>query len=634
MNKMRNSGSFSKRLSLRLIRSTAILFISAILIIGLYSYSYIYWGAVKETSSMLERNLLEVQNMLSDVESASNSASWMVSRSNVSEDACLEFVSKMIELDTNIISCAIGYDAYRYNSAVKFYCPTAYFGSDGGMCSVVRGGDDYDYLGMDWYLIPKLLGKSWWSDPFFDYDGSDRLVSSYSTPLYDEDGKFLAVLRCDIDLKWLSGKITELKPYENSYTVLAGRNASIISHTNHDLILSETLFSLAMSEEKADVRDIARRMINGETGYGKFKDGKEKGFIVFGQLKNGWSAAMVCTNDDVLKETKIMNVISFLVALIALLVLYISNKRIVENESRPITALAYSAFSIAQGNFNARIPEVKSKDELRRLRDSLHYLEESIDMYIDELRTTTSSNERYESELNIASAIQMQMLPKDYPHTAEVDLYATLHPAKEVGGDLYDFFVKDRTLYFSVGDVSGKGVPAALYMAITRSAFRFIAGLGLPVDGVVSKINNAFCDGNDSGMFVTMFVGRINLDTLQLEYCNAGHNPVLIISPDGTTRFLHAKTNLAAGLFEDFPYAGESLQLEKGSRMLIYTDGVTEAEDWDHQLYGEARLEAFATSEGMDKSARQFVDDLGAELKKYANGAPQNDDITMMMINF
>lgn len=629
---MKHSDSFSKRLSLRLIRTTAILFVSAIFVVGLYSYYFIYWNAVKESSSMLERNLLEIQGMLSDVESASNSVSWIVSKDNLSEEQLLDFTSRIIAIDTNIISCAIGFAPFRHNPDKEHYCPTAYFDNSGRKCSVVMGSSDYDYLGMDWYLIPQRLGKNWWSDPTFDSDGSGRLVASYSKPLYDENGDFLAVLRCDIDLEWLSGKIQELRPYENSYTVLAGRNASIISHQNSDMILSETLFSMAMNENDEDIRTIARSMVNGETGYGTYKDAKGKGFIVYGQLKNGWSAGMVCTNDDVLAQAKKMNILSLLVAAIAVCLLYFSNKKIVENESRPITAIAYSALSIAQGNFKARIPEVKSEDELKRLNDSLHYLEESIDMYIDELRTTTSSNERYESELNIASAIQMQMLPKDYPHTDEVDMFATLNPAKEVGGDLYDFFMKDRMLYFAVGDVSGKGVPAALYMAITRSAFRFIAGLGLPVEGVVSRINNAFCDGNDSGMFVTMFVGRINLDTLRVEYCNAGHNPIVIISPDGQANFLHAQANLAAGLYENFPYTGESIQLEKGSHILIYTDGVTEAEDWNHELYGEERLEAFARNESMAKTSREFISDLGEDIRKFTKGNSQNDDITMMMI--
>lgn len=588
---MRNSDSFPRRLSFRLLRATAILFISAIFIVGLFSYVLIYRNAIKETSRMLENNLLQIQKVLSDVEVATNSSAWFVSGRSVSEESLLEFTSKLIEIDTNIISCAVDFDD-----------------------------------------LPQDSGKSYWTDPSFARDGSGKLVASYCKPISDEDGKVFAVLRCDVDLEWLSAKVQELKPYKNSYTILAGHNASIISHTNPELILNETLFSLAEGDEHADVRAIAERMVSGETGYGKYKSAHKRGFIVFGQLDNGWSGALVCTNDDVLAQAKKMNGISLLVAVLALIILYFSNKKIVEQESRPITAIAYSALSIAQGNFKARIPEVQSKDELRRLHDSLHYLEDSIGKYIHELRTTTSSKERYESELNIASAIQMQMLPRDYPNNEDVDLYAILHPAKEVGGDLYDFFVKDRMLYFSVGDVSGKGVPAALYMAITRSAFRFIAGLGLQVEGVVSRINNAFCDGNDSGMFVTMFVGRINLDTLELEYCNAGHNPILIISPDGSVNFLHAKANLAAGLFENFPYTGETLQIEKGSRLLIYTDGVTEAENRAQELYGEARLEDFARNEDMTKSSKQIADDLTADLKKFTKDNAQNDDITIMMI--
>jgi len=630
---MRNRDSFSKRLSLRLIRATTMLFVFAFLVVSTSSYYFSYKYAVKDASSMLENNLLEIQNMLTDVESAANSSSWVISKVNVSEEKLLEFASNLIQADTNILSCSIGFAPFAHDSGREYYCPSAYYDKDGKVVSSVMGDVEYDYFGMDWYIIPQRLGSEYWSEPYFDSDGSGKLLASYSIPIYDEEGSFLAILRCGIDLEWLSAKIQELQPYENSITILAGRNASIISHKNSDMILSETLFSIAMADKNSDIRDIARKMVSGETGYGKFKDENGiRGFITYGQLKNGWSGAMICTNNDVLAEAKEMNIISFLVAAVALLLLYFSNKRIVEQESRPITAIAYSALSIAQGNFNARIPEVESEDELRRLHDSLHYLEESIDKYIDELRTTTSSNERYESELNIASAIQMQMLPKDYPHTPEVELFATLHPAKEVGGDLYDFFVKDRMLYFSVGDVSGKGVPAALYMAITRSAFRFIAGLGLPVEGVVSRINNAFCDGNDSGMFVTMFVGRINLDTLQLEYCNAGHNPILIISPDGSADFLHAKANLAAGLFENFPYTGESIQIEKGSQLLIYTDGVTEAENWEHELYGEQRLEDFARNEDYTRTASAIVDDLIIDIKKHTKSTPQNDDITVMMI--
>ncbi len=167
--------------------------------------------------------------------------------------------------------------------------------------------------------------------------------------------------------------------------------------------------------------------------------------------------------------------------------------------------------NIAKGNFHAHIPEVKSEDEIKRLHDSLVYMVTSLNTFVTELKTSTASNERFESELNVANGIQMQMLPKNFPHEENMDIYAVLSPAKEVGGDLYDFFTKGDNLFIAVGDVSGKGVPASMYMAITKASFRFITHLGLDLAEGVSKINKAFSDGNDSGMFVTLFVARINM---------------------------------------------------------------------------------------------------------------------------
>ena len=169
-------------------------------------------------------------------------------------------------------------------------------------------------------------------------------------------------------------------------------------------------------------------------------------------------------------------------------------------------------------------------------------------------------------------------------------------------------------------------------MAITRSSFRFIAKMGFSPESIVSRLNDAFCDGNDSGMFVTLFAGSINIDTLEMKFCNAGHNPILIVNPDGSTRYFHAKPNLAAGLFKEFPYQGESLQLEKGTRLLIYTDGVSEAENQSKELYGEDRLEQFAQNSNPQDSSEEFINGLTASIKAFTLNNPQNDDITIMSI--
>ena len=213
---------------------------------------------------------------------------------------------------------------------------------------------------------------------------------------------------------------------------------------------------------------------------------------------------------------------------------------------------------------------------------------------------------------------------------------ALLVPAKEVGGDLYDFVQRDNYLYFTVGDVSGKGVPASLMMAITRAGLRFVAGMNQTMDRLLERVNISVTDTNSNNMFVTLFMGRINLATRHMEFCNAGHNPIIVVPPDGEPYFLMAKANLAVGLFDDFAYEAESLDLAPGTRLILYTDGVNEAERADKSLFGNERLLAWAGSDLVRNSTttdRQVVDSLFAAVQQFAQGNTQNDDITIMSIS-
>ena len=256
----------------------------------------------------------------------------------------------------------------------------------------------------------------------------------------------------------------------------------------------------------------------------------------------------------------------------------------------------------------------------------------------DELQTTATANERMESELNMARDIQMGMLNTDFPPL----LFALMHPAKEVGGDLYDFTLHDDNLYFAIGDVSGKGMPASLMMAITNATLHIVDGLGLPLDKTLQRINDSVSEANNSGMFVTLFVARVNLKTRHMDYCNAGHCPILVFPPDDEPYFLKAKPNLAIGLFKDFAYEAESLDLKSGTRIVAYTDGVTEAETKDQEQFGKDRLMQWAkhivetfpeTSLQSDKFYEEtIVEDLYTSVNAFAAGNPQNDDITIMSL--
>lgn len=248
-----------------------------------------------------------------------------------------------------------------------------------------------------------------------------------------------------------------------------------------------------------------------------------------------------------------------------------------------------------------------------------------------------------ESELNIASNIQMAMIPKLYPafpDRNELDVYGYLRPAKSVGGDLYDYFIRDDKFFFAVGDVSGKGVPASLFMAVVRALFRNITLHSDNPAEIASALNTALSEGNETNMFCTMFIGVMDLKTGHLRYCNAGHNAPVVrrCDPEGKpiVAYMKPQVNIALGVFPGFAYCGEETDLKKGEALLLYTDGVTEAENAAHKQYGEqAVLDCLHRTRGMSLlSAKDFVEHLVEDIDHHANNVEQSDDITLLVVEY
>lgn len=333
---------------------------------------------------------------------------------------------------------------------------------------------------------------------------------------------------------------------------------------------------------------------------------------------------------DLLLHSIPVQITLIFIVLLSIVATFFVCRWVIHRMTRPISELSDAALKMAQGDLKAQLPEIKSEDEMQRLHDSFQTMQNSLTDYIEELKITTAAKERMESDLTLARLIQKGMLRTDFPP----QLYALLNPAKQVGGDLYDFSLKGDQLYFAIGDVSGKGVAASLVMAITRVMLRFVVGLGLPLDETLRRINDEFSATNEMGMFVTLFVARVDLKTGHMDYCNAGHNPILILPPDGEPYFLKSKANIAMGLFEHFQYVAEQTDLKPGTRIVAYTDGVTEAEKADQSLYGEERLMewAFRQAQGTQKTEQKVVESLNDSVQSFTDGNPQNDDITIVSI--
>ena len=248
------------------------------------------------------------------------------------------------------------------------------------------------------------------------------------------------------------------------------------------------------------------------------------------------------------------------------------------------------------------------------------------------LAKVNTAKERMESELNIARNIQMSMVPSLFPSFEGLDMYATMTPAKEVGGDLYGYLVMDNQLYFCIGDVSGKGVPASLFMSQATRLFHALASQGMsPAE--ICNIMNAELSGedNEQGMFVTMFICRLNLKFNLFEYCNAGHNPPVLGNDDGQFSFLDMEANAPIGLWPGLEYVGESIEFFKNRLLFLYTDGLNEAEDTEQNQFGEERLLNVLSQTNFD-SAKQVIEVMTQEVEQHRKGAEPNDDLTMLCL--
>ncbi len=337
----------------------------------------------------------------------------------------------------------------------------------------------------------------------------------------------------------------------------------------------------------------------------------------------------------VIKQLSLM----FAVFLLAVTLAYFFGNMI----SRPLNRLTEYAKELVTHDFstpeNIRadiklLPE-KSKNELGELAESFLYMEDSLKKYIKELTETTAIKEKAESELAIARQIQMEILPKifpPFPHRHELDIFATIKPAKEVGGDFYDFFFMDDDIFcFVIGDVSGKGVPAALFMAVTKTLIKAASIKGLTPDEIMNRVNNDLSQNNDSAMFVTIFFGSLDLKTGEMLYVNCGHNLPLFIRQGKKAKYMRRSQGVIVGAMENVEFKLEKIFIKPGDTIFMYTDGITEAMNEKNNFFSDERLlEDMNTM--LDKTIEEKIHGLMDKIKIFSNGAPQSDDITMLTL--
>lgn len=270
----------------------------------------------------------------------------------------------------------------------------------------------------------------------------------------------------------------------------------------------------------------------------------------------------------------------------------------------------------------------RATHRLAAAHNKLEEAHQKLKVAYDQLEETTAAKERIESELRIARNIQQSIVPNKFPEYNGLDLYAYMMPAKEVGGDLYDYLLDDKHIYICLGDVSGKGVPASLFMAQAARLFRAMAKQQMKPADIASRLNDELCEGNENGMFVTMFLALINLETGSMDFCNAGHNPPVL-----GDKFMEIETNAPIGLWPGLEFVGEHIENIEGKSLFLYSDGLNEAENKNQEQFGDDHLLSILHTMHFN-NARQLIEYMKDAVEKHRNGASPNDDLTMMELKF
>lgn len=625
----------SVRVSLWVVLFAAIIFLAALGFMFVQARDAVRQEAINRASQILNNTALRVTGILNRAEVASNMIEWLVMRHPDRPDSMFVYSEAVLKRNHDFFNCSIAFEPYFYEKYGRYF--SAYSKRNGDSIRTMQGGSDsYQYFYMDWYLMPKLLDKMCWTEPYMDLDvatNTKEMLTSYCNPIVDKEGKFLGVVNIGLSLSWLSNTISAVKPYPNSYSIMVGHGGTYFVHPDTTKLLNETIFTETMEREDTAQTALGHAMQRGEEGMRQLNVDGVDSYVFYKPLgQTGWSMAIVCPESDIFGGFDRLRRTVTTIVTVGLLLMLFFFIRIITSELQPLRRLAQEAETIASGQFDTKLPDFKRTDEIGQLSHSFGNMQNSLVSYIEELKATTAQKASIESELNVASSIQMSMLPSMFPNREGLDMYASMTPAKEVGGDLYGYLLIDDSLYFCLGDVSGKGVPASLFMAQVTRLFRTLANQQMPPAEICTRMNDALSgDENPTNMFVTMFIGLVDLKTGHLSFCNAGHNPPVIGGGESHGDFLKMLTNFPIGVLPDLEFQGEEISSIKGRPLFIYTDGLNEAENKEHDQFGDDHLLDILRNTHFD-SARQVIETLAAEVEHHRGGADPNDDLTMMCL--
>ena len=611
-----------------------------IIFAGIFTYSYgvsrdMLIKKIEDSArNLISGTVSKIEAKILPAEKIPEYLSIAMANPDVGKDGIVELLRSALEKNPEIYGSAIAFEPYTFSKDYAYYSPYAY-NKNGKIQFSDLGTDEYAYPKWDWYKVPKKLNRPVWSEPYYDTGGGDTLMVTYSVPFYREEAgrkKFTGIVTADLSLSWLEKMISSLKIGKTGYGFLVSKEGKLITHPDKSLVMSESALKIPAKKGWVGSKE--------EIGFVSTKDtttGKRIWIAYAPVPATEWSLAAVFPKGELMEDLHNLNRVILIIGLMGLLFLTTAIILFSNSITKPLKLLALKTRDIAKGHMDFDVPGSDSKDEVGSLARALRYMKTELIEYIERLTKTTQEKEKIESELKIASRIQLGTLPRVIPPYSgrdEFELWSIMKPAKEVGGDFYDFyFIDDKHLAFTIGDVAGKGVPAAIYMAISKTYIQSIAKMVKEPAEVLSRVNKALAHDNVSAMFVTVFFGVLNIETGEMSYSNAGHNLPLLIRKGKDPEFFEETTGCVLGAFEDSPIGGGKITFQPGDTLYMYTDGVTEAMNIDNKEFTDERLKKRLTVH-KDDSIKEMIEGTLSGVEAFTRGAPQADDITILILRY
>ena len=639
--------TFASRLSLRIMAVLIVIMAIIMAVVYLITKDSMAHEAEARYESIILHTNEKIRGVLSDVYVAAINNVNVIERDLNDSDLLQQHLERMVSQNQYMSSCRLIFESDFYPQKGHNFEIYAWRDSSG----VVRGKQmnerHPDFLVHAWYKSAFEQEKDDWTPPYLDRAASQQLTTTYLTHIHDKRGRKVGMLGADVSLEWLrkrhNREDAEIhKRYEQgfseqSYSFIIDSDGTYLIHPDESRVLRMKIQDVIDKSPNTIDDAMVKRMLNRESGTCRINNDGQNCWVFYSYVKYAdWTVVIVVPEEIINYKGNLLANIILTVLFVGLLVIYLLSSHLIRKNMRPLSRFVTAARQVAQGDFDIELPEVKSR-EVDALRDAFKEMQTSLSNYVEELKETTASNVAMDQELRIASDIQQRMLPKVYPpfpERTDIDIFGEVVTAKKVGGDLFDFFIRDDKLYFSIGDVAGKGVPAALVMAVARSMFRSASMTYVSPKLIVESINRSVCQSNDSFMFVTLFMGVLDLANGRLLYTNAGHEPPVLVG-GAHTRFLNANNNIPLGLRPDWEYTEQRSIVDRDTTLFLYTDGYTEAETVEREQFGKQRMcdEALRLSaENLD--SRSFVRKIRRAERVFVNFIPQGDDISLLAIKY